>query len=182
MNDARSMWMVRAGTGGNYIDKFRDSKIAGMGWDDIGDLSCLDPAGIRNRVEAVHNDKGAGWITQRAGQLELFRFEMSIGDYVLSTYGSGRAQKYLLGLVKSGYKYTKDFGCIFYHLRHVSWKPVEILREELGEQTRKALGFRQTIFPIGKEEKAEIIRAGRRGDNERSKGVIGASSAAGGRD
>ena len=160
-SDARLMWMVRAGARGKYIDIFRDSKIVGMGWDDVGNLSCLEPADIRDRVEALHYDMYGSWITKRAKQLRRFSFEMSIGDYVLSTYGAGRAQKYLFGLVKSGYEYTNDFGGIFYHLRHVSWEPDEIFREDLGEYTRNVLGFRETIFPIWDEQKEEIIRAPR---------------------
>ena len=160
-SDMRPMWMVRAGVRGKYIDIFRDSKIVGMGWDDVGDLSRLEPDDIRFRVEATHRDKNGSWITKRAKQLERFSFEMSIGDYVLSTYGSGGAQRYLLGSVRSDYEYTNDFGGIFYHLRHVSWEPDEIFREDLGEYTRNVLGFRETIFPIWDEQKAEIIRAPR---------------------
>ena len=160
-SDMGPMWMVRAGVRGKYIDIFRDSKIVGMGWDDIGDLSRLEPADIRSRVEAAHYNKNGGWITKRANQLGRFRFEVSIGDYVLSTYGSGSAQKYLLGLVRSGYEYTDDFGGIFYHLRHVSWESGEIFREDLGEYTRKTLGYRDTIFSILDEQKVEIVRATR---------------------
>ena len=160
-SDMRQMWMVRAGVRGEYIDRFRDSEIVGMGWDDIGDLSRLEPGDVRSRVETAHYDKSGSWITKRAKQLERFRFDVSIGDYVLSTHGSGYAQRFLLGLVRSGYEYTNDFGGIFYHLRHVSWEPDEVFRGDLGEYTRHVLGFRETIFPIWDEQKAEIIRAPR---------------------
>ena len=149
--------MVRAGTGSSYIDKFRETNTVGIGWNEVGDLSTVQPDGIRKLVEAVWKDQSIYWVGQTVGQLKRFRFDISIGDHVLSYDSSVRV--YVLGLVKSDYEYLEKTDEDCFHIRQVSWE-TEVPRDRLSVQTRNTLGGLQTVFAIGEEQKSDIIIAG----------------------
>ena len=153
--DVIRMWMVRAGRGGNYIVEFRDNEIVGMGWDRVGDLSCVPQEEIRERVKCANPSKNSRQIAYTTKKLICFRYEIGKGDCVLSY--DGLARVYLLGRVRSCYKFNKSPDAKYYHIRRVSWE-AEVPRGKLSDQTNRKLVYRAAVFSIGKEQQAEIVK------------------------
>lgn len=149
------MWMLRAGRGGWYVDKFRKTNTVGIGWNEIGDLSSVQQDGIRALVEKVWQDRTNYQIGADIGIIVRFRFAISIGDHVVSYDPSER--KYLVGTIISDYEFSHDEESPYRHTRKVSWK-AEVPRDQLSVDTRNTLGGLQTVYSIGDDPKSELLK------------------------
>ena len=146
--------MVRAGKGGEYVDKFRDTLTVGLGWNEVGDMSSFQQDDIKPLVRKAYPDVSNQWIGSTAGQLVRFRFDFNLGDHVVSYDPSER--KYLFGEITSDYEFSRDADSPYRHVRKVSWK-AEISRDGLSVHTRNSLGGLQSLYSIGDDPKSEIL-------------------------
>ena len=152
----KSMWMVRAGRKGRFIDEFREKAIVAVGWID---LSSLKPFDTKERMVKAVKETWPDWnavkVGNNAGQLLRFGHEVSVGDDVITYDPQTRA--YLVGTIKSEYEYlpgsVNDWG----HIRQVNWN-TEVDRDKLSTATRNSLGSLSTLFKIP-DSAAEEIRA-----------------------
>ena len=154
--------MVRAGKGGEYVDKFRDTLTVGLGWNEVGDMSSFQQDDIKPLVRKAYPDVSNQWIGSTAGQLVRFRFDFNLGDHVVSYDPSER--KYLFGEITSDYEFSRDADSPYRHVRKVSWK-AEISRDGLSVHTRNSLGGLQSLYSIGDDPKSEILNVANNGES-----------------
>ena len=152
----KSMWMVRAGRKGRFIDEFREKSMVAVGW--IG-LSSLKPFDTKEKMVKAVKEAWPDWNAVKVGinasQLLRFGHEVERGDDVI-TYDP-QTRNYLLGTIQSDYEYVPESIDEWGHIRHVSWK-TEVERDKLSTTTRNSLGALTTLFRIPNEA-AEEIRA-----------------------
>lgn len=152
---AKNMWMVRAGEGAFLIDEFKTKNIVAIGWNDIGDLSDVNsPDKIKELYKKSYADEKDGKINNSSGQISRFRFDLNKGDYA-TTY-SPESRSYLVGEITSDYEYNKQL-CEYHHIHRVKWLG-DVSRDKLSTSTKNSLGAISTLFKVGDEAKAEMLR------------------------
>jgi restriction system protein len=155
MANNKDMWMVRAGEDAFLFDDFRNKDAVVIGWNDIGDLSNVStPEQIKKIYREKRPEATNGNVNINAGQISRFRFDFKKGDYVV-TYNP-QDRKYLVGEIISDYKYDPKIAK-YYHARQVKWLG-EVLRDKLLTSTRNTLGAISTVFNLGDDAKADVLR------------------------
>jgi restriction system protein len=142
----KSMWMVRAGEGGVYVDDFRADSFVAIGWIEMGDMSALRTREqFSKAVEKAYPGSRKMQVAVSAGQAFRFLREMMIGDRVL-TYDPGR-REYLVGTVTGDYTYKPGAADSFPQVRSVQWDG-SVKRDDLSVATRNSLGSIATLFQL----------------------------------
>jgi restriction system protein len=148
------MWMVRAGEGARLFNEFKDKSRVAIGWNYVGDLSGVSTSDqIKDLIRENWPEYKKGKVNISCGQVSRFRFDFSIGDYVL-TYNS-EDRLYLAGEITGEYRFDKK--AEYKHIRQVNWLG-EIARDKLSTATKNTLGAISTIFKIGDRAQEEILR------------------------
>lgn len=149
-----NFWMVRAGEGGYLVDDFERAGRVAIGWNEAGDFTgirTLDQ--MRSLIAAAFPDAKPGALANAAGVAWKFRDVMQPGDRVV-TYDP-RRREYLLGTVKSAYRYDPDVIPDYNHVRDVSWVG-RVSRDDLSPSSRNTLGSTLTLFEPGEVVLREI--------------------------
>jgi restriction system protein len=148
------MWMVRAGRDAALVQEFEEKGYVGVGWMEIGDLSRI---ASKSELEKLHRetykDHKPGKERLDRGMLVRFRFEMKIGDEVL-TYNP-EFRQYLVGEIKSDYKYIPNSPGNYNHIRDVDWKG-KVNRDDLSVETRNMVGAIMTLFLLSENAREEF--------------------------
>lgn len=156
----KKMWMVRAGEGGKYLDRFFINGEAGINFS-VG--QCV--VGMeREEIKRLYNKYARAnkfsnrQIAYKAGTLYRFCAQFKQGDRVL-TFDS-RNQKYQVGIIRGGCEYRNEPGSPreSWHYRAVKWdgNPVPVSR--ISESFRNRMRPPQTIFSISEKLQLEILK------------------------
>lgn len=114
---ARPIWLIAPGEGAEHWEAWQKAGIAGIGWNDVGDLTGLEGIeAFREAVASAHPDSGAKVVGK---MLHDFAVGMEPGDIVIAK--KGRSAVLGWGIVSSDYRYDPD-GNPFRHVRGVDWK------------------------------------------------------------
>lgn len=150
-------WMVRAETGGQLFDFFKEKSVVAIGWVDIGSLDDLTG---RDEIAAALNSVWPDWkprtLSMNTGQLFRFRNEIKTGDRVV-TYDPSRRQ-YLLGTVSGDYRFDESVDELYANVRPVNWDG-EVSRDLLSVSSKNSLGAISTLFLIPDHAAADLERA-----------------------
>ena len=148
-SDSRTLWMVRAGKKGVYIDDFIESSFVGIGFPLAGELtSPIDKATI---IKRMNREQPHGKFQMAASQIKRFYDEFKQGDLVI-TYDPGQSL-YFLGEIISDVQ-SSDHALA--RCRLVSWKG-QIVRDTLTQATRNSLGAISTLFMVRGDAAKEIL-------------------------
>lgn len=156
MAQVRRMWMVRAQRGGVLFDQFVSDSIVSIGWVDMGDMTHLN--GRDDFVEAAskaYSNRSRAQIAASAGQAYRFVREMQVGDGVV-TY-SPEQRIYLVGEIRSGYRYEPNRIADGPNVRSVAWSG-RVPRDLLSLAAKNSLGAISTLFLVPPETVEEINR------------------------
>ena len=149
----KPMWMVRAGEGGRLIDDFRDKSLVAIGWNDLGDLT---PLTDKDKITELYIQKYPNDSKMKAasqiGQIHRFRNEIKVNAGIVSYDPIKRT--YLIGTVRSDYKYSPDI-LEFHNYRKVRWAG-EVSRDELSVSTKNTLGAISTLFLLSDKASQEL--------------------------
>lgn len=149
--------MVRAQRGGRLVDLFREQSIVSIGWVELGSLKGLDSReAFAARVAEQWPDWHPQKISMTAGQLYRFCKEMLVGDRIV-TYDPSR-RVYLLGSVKSDYRFDDSIDSNNVNLRSVAWDG-EVSRDLLSLSTKNSLGAISTLFLLPESAAADLERS-----------------------
>ena len=150
------MWVVRAGQGAVFYKKFLDEKRIFIPWDgfcsDLKDYKCL--ADYRSLVEKEKNTDNRTSVSNWAGQLYSFVWEINIGDYVLIP--SKLSQTYTLCRVVGEYTFNGDEKDGLFHSRSIELITSAIPKKTMSQELIYSLGAYRTIFKVKRED--EVLR------------------------
>ena len=150
-----TMWMVRAGRGGENVDEFLQKSVVALGWPHVGKLESPNKADLVARLAYSYPDQKEGTHGTWAGTLLRFAYELATGDSVL-TYDRER-RRYLVGTITSGYEWQPQLVEDKPNVRHVKWTH-QVARDVLSTGARNSLGAIQTLFKLSEDVAAEIHR------------------------
>ena len=149
------MWVIRAGQNSVHYEKFiKESKVY-LAWDgyrfDLSSFKTL--ADLRNVVEKEKMTENRTSISNWAGQLYAFVWEIKIGDYILIPAKYSRL--YCLAKISGHYHFDKSERDSLYHSRNIKLLEVNIPREIFSQSLIYSLGAFRTIFKVKQED--EIV-------------------------
>lgn len=150
------MWMVRAGRGGELIERYReDGRVGlGQGGESLGPLQygTLGKTEIQGHLRAKFPAWKEGKVFNAAGQLHRFFNEVAEGDGVV-TYDP-ETREYLLGTITGPLEYQSIEQLPY--TRKVKWHG-KVSRDGLSAAARNPLGSTLTLFRVPDEVAAELI-------------------------
>lgn len=140
-------WMVRAGRGGRYFERFRDGPFVAIGWARVGNLAQISTRDeVAEMVRAAYPDFKDQAVFTAAGQLYRFAREFREGDNVI-TYDPA-ARRYLRGKVIGPYAFhPEETDEELLNQRPTLWEG-EVPRDRLSAGARNILGSTLTIFSV----------------------------------
>jgi restriction system protein len=145
----KTIWMVRAGRGGAYVDDFIESNFVGIGFASAGEVA--SPVNKDNVIAKMREENPAGKFQMAASQILRFYDDFQIGDSVM-TYDPGQ-RLYFIGVIKSD---VKKVDHILFRARDVEWKG-QVARDSLVQSTRNSLGAISTIFMVRDEAAEDVV-------------------------
>jgi restriction system protein len=144
------VWCVRADAG-RYAPAFLQGGFAGIGWEEIPDLS-----GVTSRDElyplyrtAYPDDDSNIVVGQQVGQLARFLIDMKAGDTVITPEANTELLR--VGVVAPAPSYfyiPNDPACRYPHRRRVEWFQKPLMRSGLSVPLQNTLRSSLTVFGI----------------------------------
>lgn len=151
----KAMWMVRAGRGGELIERYREQGRVGLGQggEALGPLAYtqMSKAELQAHLRQKFPTWKPGKIFNAAGQLHRFFTEVSEGDGVV-TYDP-ETRDYLLGTIVGPMEYMD--GEQLPYTRRVAWEG-KVSRDALSAVARNPLGSTLTLFRVPDEVAVEL--------------------------
>lgn len=150
-----TMWMVRAGRNGRWIEDFVSKNVVGLGWHGVGNsLQYASKEEIFDAMRNAYPDMSEGTAASGASQLWRFRNEVAVGDAVV-TYDAG-AREYYLGKIISDPRYQAGEIEELTLQRSVEWWPEQVDRDMLSDDSRNRLGSTLTLFKVPADTETEL--------------------------
>lgn len=157
-----TIWVVRAGGGGQYTSEFQVGGFAAIGYYPVGNIEGLSREQVTELVAAVQPDKKK--VSGDAGNLFRFAHEIQVGDVIVTP--DGETRELLLGTVTDPYEFRETpVVSDFRHVRKVNWL-ARRSRDELPKSVLYSLGSLLAVFrPSGRESILALLK-----DEEPSQG------------
>lgn len=147
--------MVRAGRGGELIDRYREQGHVGLGQggEGLGNLpyTQISKPELLQRLSTRFPNWKPGKVSNAAAQLHRFFHEVAEGDAVV-TYDPG-LRDYLLGTIAGGLEYLE--GEQLPYVRKVKWRG-KVSRDLLSATARNCLGSILTVFRVPDDVAQEL--------------------------
>lgn len=142
-----TMWMVRAGRGGRWIEDFLERSVVGLGWHAAGDSTRFSSKEqIFDSMRSAYPDMSEGTAASGASQLWRFMQELNVGDDVVTYDADARA--YHLGRITGEARYRAlDIEDLTLS-RFVEWHSKSVSRDALSIDARNRLGSVLTLFKV----------------------------------
>ena len=154
---SETVWMVRAGEGGQYLEDFISGGIVALGLEALDAISpSEDRETIAQRIREAYPSWSKGKTSIWAGQLYRFVSQIKEGDKVL-TYDTSR-RIYHLGEITSGPGHDPTKFADMPEYREVRWES-EIPRDQLSTTTKNSLGAISTLFQLPDHAAQEVLKA-----------------------
>jgi len=154
-----SIWLIRAGSHGEYEHKFIQENRVYVTWDDLD----VDLARMANRSELTaamtqrYSEAKPKTIQNWVSQIWPFAHEMKIGDLVVIPLKSQPAV--YIGEITSGYQPQASGPNPFFHSRAVKWIGEAIPRTHFGKDLLFSFGAFMTICRIKRNNAEQRIAA-----------------------
>jgi restriction system protein len=154
--------MIRAGSHGEYEQKFLQEKRVYVTWEELAvDLSKLgDRKELTEAMNQIYPDSNPRKIRNWVSQVWPFAHEIERGDLVLFPLKTQRAIQ--IGEITGGYHFEPKGPDPFFHWRPVRWIGESIPRDHFGQDLLYSLGAFLTICRIQRnnaEARIEAMRA-----------------------
>jgi restriction system protein len=151
-----TVWVIRAGRHGEREQWCLSEGVAGVGWDEVGDLSpCQSRDDVRNMLDAVWPaDVSTAKKANSTGQLWGIR-NVQVGDIVVLPLKASKALA--IGICTGGYHYRAD--APMKHLVSVDWKRDDVPRSAIKDDLLFTLGAIMTIFRASRNEAERRFQA-----------------------
>lgn len=153
-----SIWLFRAGSHGEYENKFLQDNRVYLTWDDLN----IDLKKFPNKedlysflVEKYDLEKEKTAINW-ASQIYPIAHRMKIGDWIVLPSKLNRTIHF--GEIKGHYKYDSQTENPYYHSRDVEWFALDVPRDRFEQDILYSLGAFMTVCRIHKNNAEERIK------------------------
>jgi restriction system protein len=153
-----ALWLVRAGSSGEYESKFLTEGKIYLTWDDLSD----DLSKIANKKElyellnTVYPNNKSRRIRNWASQIWPMAKEMKIGDWIMLP--SKKKAAIHIGEITGEYINTPEAENPYYHYRTVNWFATDIPRSNFDQDILYSLGAFMTICRISRNDAEKRIK------------------------
>ncbi len=170
-----AIWMVRAGSHGEYELKFLQDKRLYVTWDGLDvDLKALQQqADLRAAMAARYPNAKPKTIMNWASQVWPFAHEMAKGDLVVVPLKTQRTVQ--IGEIVGDYTFEASGPDPFYHSRSVNWIGESIPRAHFGQDLLHTFGAFMTICRVQRNN-AEARLAAMRANSWRAETLAAVTS------
>ena len=156
-----SLWLFRAGSNGEYEQKFLDDNRVYLTWDDLNiDFSPFpDKLSLQKHlIENYFNDEDKpGLIRNNMSQFWAMFRKMQIGDWIVLP--SKKRSSIHFGKITSNYTFDSSLGSPYYHYREVDWFATDIPRSTFDQDILYSMGAFITICRIQRNDAENRIKA-----------------------
>lgn len=140
-------WMVRAGSGGELFDGFKEHGEVRIGYGERPDLASVGSrADLKERYAALNPGFSARQVGSHVGQLWRFAREIREGDLVVTPVAS--QDVVAIGRVFGDYAHREAGRERPGHVRQVTWLNVEVSRSALAADLLASLGALMTVCKL----------------------------------
>ncbi|MFK5950483.1 MAG: restriction endonuclease [Methylococcales bacterium] len=153
------IWLVRAGSSGQFEQKFLDESRVYVTWNRLNnDLSLLNERQqLINLLQINDPDAKPGKLRNHASQIWPFAHSMKIGDWIVLPSKSQPVVH--VAKITGEYKYNSKGPSPYYHWRSVDWFALDIPRSHFSQDILYSFGAFMTICRIKRNNAAERIQA-----------------------
>ena len=153
-----ALWLFRAGSSGEYENKFLDDNKVYLTWDGLKhDLSQLqEKRELYDFLLDFYSDAKMGAVRNWTGQIWPIAHRMEKGDWVILP--SKRNPTIHIGEVKSEYKFHPNNEDPFFHSRDVDWFAKDIPRSNFDQDILYSLGAFMTVCRISRNDAEKRVR------------------------
>lgn len=153
-----SLWLVRAGSNGEYESKFLSEGRIYLTWDDFStDISKLEKkTDLYHLLLSTYPDDKQGRIRNWTGQIWPFAKSMIPGDWVVLP--SKKKASIHIGEITGQYVNTPSSENPYYHYRTVKWFATDIPRSKFDQDILYSFGAAMTICRISRNDAEERVR------------------------
>jgi restriction system protein len=147
-----AVWLVRAGSHGEFQDKFLSEKRVYVTWDDLNVNLAMLPdrdaliAALEQRYPASKPKK----LINHASQIWLFAHDMQKGDWIVLPLKTQRAIQ--IGELTGDYTFEPAGPSPFFHWRGVKWIGEAVPRSHFGKDLLNTFGAFMTICRVQKND------------------------------
>ncbi len=153
-----ALWLVRAGSSGEYENKFISEGRIYLTWDDLPhDLrKVTDKKELYELLSEVFPNNKVARIRNWGSQIWPFSKEMKIGDWVILP--SKKKAAIHIGEITGDYVNTPKSENPYYHYRNVKWFATDIPRSNFEQDILYSLGAFMTICRIRRNDAEKRIK------------------------
>lgn len=153
-----SIWLFRAGSSGEFEDKFLTDNRVYLTWNDLNvDLkSFQDQTDLKDFLIEHYELPKAKTAVNWASQIYPIVAKMEKGDWVVLP--SKRSRTIHFGEITGDYVYDQSLGSPYYHYRAVKWFAMDIPRDAFDQDILYSLGAFMTVCKIHKNNAEERIK------------------------
>ncbi len=154
-----SLFLVRAGSNGEYETNFIETKRICLQWDvfesfDLKKLGTFES--VRNFLLEKMKNENKRKIGNNAGQINAFVNRMKIDDIIALPF---KKKPYIaIGKICSDYKFDKTLSWDFQHYRDVEWINTEVPRSAFESDLLYSLGSAMTICGIERNDAENRVK------------------------
>ncbi|MDO6657368.1 restriction endonuclease [Anaerobacillus sp. 1_MG-2023] len=154
-----SIWLFRAGSNGEFENKFLQDNRVYLTWDELDiDLSTFNKkeelySFLVEKYSLEKQKTAINW----ASQIYPIAHRMKIGDWIALPSKINRTIHF--GKIISDYHYDPSSGNPYYHYRDVDWFAMDVPRDRFEQDLLYSLGAFMTICKIHKNNAEGRIKA-----------------------
>ncbi len=159
-----AIWLIRAGSHGEYEQKFVEEERVYVTWDDLnvnlGELENREA--LTATMNSTYPDAKRKTISNWVSQVWPFCHEIRVGDWVVLPLKSQRTIQ--IGEVTGDYQLEPKGPNPFYHWRSLKWIGEAIPRDHFGKDLLNTFGAFMTICRVKKNDAEKRITSMRSKD------------------
>ncbi|VEN74310.1 Restriction endonuclease [Candidatus Desulfarcum epimagneticum] len=153
-----SIWLVRAGSSGEYESKFLDDNRIYLTWKGFKKnvIKLKSPEALREALGTERPDAKDGAVINWASQIWAFGHKMKVGDWV--ALPSRKKASIHFGKIKGDYEFLPEGPNPYYHARSMDWFAQDIPRSNFDQDILYSFGAFMTICRISRNDAENRIK------------------------
>ena len=147
-----ALWLVRAGSHGEYEQKFFEENRIFLTWDGLShDLSGMKNRGqLRTLLENVYPDAPKGRIRNYVGQIWAFSQSITVGDWIVLP--SKQKPAIHIAEVKGNYTFNPEGEDPYFHYRNIEWIAQDVPRTNFDQDLLYSFGAFMTVCQVSRND------------------------------